>query len=189
MSTPSELPYVNCLPCYQDWKHARWAAPLCPTCVAPSDSQVIILADNSATIRNAPGVFAVAVQISGKVSQSQSQAVGGMRLGGGCTWQPGWRAGRLTGLIPSFLFWIVGQPGDNYTVGCVISVGICFWEVLAMEAGESVCPSVCLFLTNATTIGCYHPADIWNTVITLILPVLTVKKKNDKGLYSWQTLC
>lgn len=52
------------------------------------DSQVIILADNSATIRNAPGAFAVSAE-SGKVSQSQSQAVGGMGLGGGCAWQAG----------------------------------------------------------------------------------------------------
>lgn len=35
--------------------------PFAPTCVALGDSQVIILADNSATVRNAPGVFDVAV--------------------------------------------------------------------------------------------------------------------------------
>lgn len=49
-----------------DWKRAHWAAPLCPTGAGPSDSQVIILADNSATIRNGPGVFAVAVQSPGR---------------------------------------------------------------------------------------------------------------------------
>lgn len=53
---------------HADRKHAHWAAPLCPTCVAPGDSQVIILADNSATIRNVPDVFAVAMSLGRSVS-------------------------------------------------------------------------------------------------------------------------
>lgn len=59
-----------------DGKHAYWVVPLCPTCVALGDSQVI-LADSSATGRNAPGVFDVALLSPGKpVSRGTRQREG-----------------------------------------------------------------------------------------------------------------
>lgn len=142
MSTPLELPYVSCLPCRLK-ACALSCSPLPYLCCSwwqPGD----YFSWQFSHCQECPRCICCGCAESGKVSQSQSQAAGGMRLGGGCAWQAGQWAGRLTGLIPSFLVWIFRQPGDSYTVGCLIFVGICFWEVLATEAGESVYPNVCL---------------------------------------------
>lgn len=84
---PLELPYVSCLPC-QLKACALSCSPLPYLCCSwwqPGD----YFSWQFSHRQECPRCICCGCAESGKVGQSQRQAAGGMRMGGGCAWQAG----------------------------------------------------------------------------------------------------